>query len=524
MPTITIDGIPVYEALVDGDGLGMLRISLVDDPAVMSDFQAFDAQRRILTYRIEDEDKRLVRGVVMRADFPIYRRDNNGYEYYIIYRANTIRDMAQKYLAEGRQNAVDLMHDGNEVAGVEMVQYFIKDAAAGITPEGFDDIADGSLFAEFHITDDDIWTKVKDGTYRGFSLEGIFDLQPVPESGEDYIDRVVRDLGDAFSRFYRKITDMSKLQRIKARLAKLLEAFGNVTTDRGVLAWDGDEDLKVGDSVYIENQDGEREAAADGDYKTADGKTIVVVDGKVAEIKDPEAEVGDDPDNADNFQSVSTDGGDLEWDGDEDLREGDAVYTRNTEGEREPAADGTYTTQDGKTITVADGKVTSIEDNNSQVASDDEAREEFSRRRQKYEESYDEKYRRIAEAVMAVYSGNFYIVEAGDDFAVIDTWSGDYTDHYYRYSVSWAEDGSATVADPVEVKSMFVPLDFVSPFDEAGNETEDLRRQLAEANAEVERLRKKPAARPAHEEYEGQTVVRKTGIKGLDRLAQLMSK
>ena len=137
-----INGLPVFEALVDSEDTGMLRISLVDDPAVMSDFLAFAGeQRKVQRYAIADEDRHLVFGVVMRADFPIYRYDEGYGGYYIIYKAETIRRMAQKYLAEGRQNNVDLMHDGHDVKGVEMVQAFLKDTEKGVAPAGFEDIA-----------------------------------------------------------------------------------------------------------------------------------------------------------------------------------------------------------------------------------------------------------------------------------------------------------------------------------------------------------------------------------------------
>lgn len=288
----SISGIPVYEALVGGDDEGMVRISLVDDPAVMSNWQKFSTNAIPVKYSITDEDKRIVRGVVMRADFPIYRRDAGG-EYYVIYHADTIRQMAEKYLAESRQNRIDTNHDGNEVDGVQMVQWYIKDTAAGIDPQGFaEDIADGSLFAEFHITDDDIWQQVKDGTFRGFSLEGYFTI--TPEQEQQSIDSIVDELAGQFN-----ITNMSKIERLKeilrAALAEQDEPIavkcGNVTTDRGPLEWDGEEDLKAGDRVYIIDEEGNRTAATDGDYMTEDGKTIVVSEGVVAEIRDPEAEV-----------------------------------------------------------------------------------------------------------------------------------------------------------------------------------------------------------------------------------------
>ena len=56
MDIVTIDGIPVYQALVDSADTGMMRISLVDDPAVQSDFLAFANQKpaRVQMYAVQD--------------------------------------------------------------------------------------------------------------------------------------------------------------------------------------------------------------------------------------------------------------------------------------------------------------------------------------------------------------------------------------------------------------------------------------------------------------------------------------
>ena len=131
----TIDGIPVYRVLVDDERDGMVRVSLVDDPAVMSDFVAFDAQKRAQMFAVENEDKRLAFGVVARADFPVFRTDPVLGDHYVIFPADTIREMAQKYLTEGRADRVDLMHDGDDVGGVHLVQWFIKDSAKGVAPQ-----------------------------------------------------------------------------------------------------------------------------------------------------------------------------------------------------------------------------------------------------------------------------------------------------------------------------------------------------------------------------------------------------
>ena len=412
---VTIGGIPVYDAVISDEETGMFKISLVDAPAVMSDFQAFDAERKPMLYAISDEEKRLVRGCIMRADFPIYRIDPKMGEFYIIYKADTIRQMAEKYLLEGRQNSVNLMHEeGSDVEGVQMVQYFIK--GDGVSVE-----------------DDEVWAQVKAGTYKGFSLEGVFDL--VPEQDRDEIQEIVDVLDGAFRKLFKNHKNMSKLSRLKETLAKMLQEFGNVTTDRGVLSWDGDEDLKEGDSVYVEDTEGNRTPAEDGDYKTEDNKVIVVVDGKVSEIKDAEAEVAPEaePETEANFGAVNTDKGVLRWEGEEDLKEGDAVFVER-DGERVPAEDGEYVTEDGKTIVVAEGRVAEIRDAEAEVAPE------------------------------------------GND----------------------------------EVEALRA-------------ENAALKEEVASLKAEVEKMKKTPAAKPAHEVVKDEEKMSKTGVKGLDRLSRIMS-
>ena len=516
---VTIGGIPVYDAIISDEETGMFRISLVDDPAVMSNFQAFDAHKKPMMYAIQDEEKRLVRGCIMRSDFPIYRRDEKMGEYYVIYKAEEIRKMAEKYLLEGRQNDVNVMHqEGSDVDGVQMVQYFIK--GDGIQVDGFDDCADGSLFGEFHVVNDSVWDEIKAGTYKGFSLEGVFDL--VPEQNKDEIQEIVDLLDGAFKRIFKPNTFMSKLSKFKAALAKMLQEFGNVTTDKGIISWDGDEDLKAGDSVYVEDSEGNRTPAPDGDYKTDDNKVIVVVEGKVSEIKDAEAEIESD--------FIETDKGKLEWDNeDEDLKAGDAVYITDEEGNRNPAPDGDYTTEDGKVIKVADGKVTEIVDKKAEVSEEEVKAKrisKFKKIKQAFEESFDTKMRKISNAIAAVIdTENFYLVDAGEDFGVVETWNEDWTEsHYFRYVITWNEDGTAKAADPVEVKLMFVPMDMESPFAK-GNEEEmaALKAENASLKKEIAKLKKTPAAKPAHEEVKEQTKFTKTGNKGLDNLQRILS-
>ena len=83
---------------------------------------------------------------------------------------------------------------------------------------------------------------------------------------------------------------MSKLQRIKEELAKLLIKYSVVKTDKAVLEYDG-ENLVAGMDVFITNSEGDKVPAEDGEYITEDNKTITVANGRVESIIDPVAEV-----------------------------------------------------------------------------------------------------------------------------------------------------------------------------------------------------------------------------------------
>ena len=69
-------------------------------------------------------------------------------------------------------------------------------------------------------------------------------------------------------------------KKFMLKLARMVMQFAEVETDKGLLTYEGE--LVVGNEVFIE-KDGELIPAEDGEY-VAEDKTIVVKDGKVAEI------------------------------------------------------------------------------------------------------------------------------------------------------------------------------------------------------------------------------------------------
>lgn len=261
--------IPCYKASITCLEDGIFDISLVDLPAVESNWLAFNKQEQPLQFKIENEEEHIITGVIMRCDFPIYRFDEFRGEYYILYDRETIELMAQKMMVDGTYNTITLMHqEGSEVEGVELLEIYLKNTERGISPKGFEDIEEHSLFATYKVNNPEIWSKVKDGTFKGFSLSGFFDVRKIEED---------------------KNTKNTHMSAIENKIIRTFVKFGEITTNNGTLYWIGEQDLTEGTEVYIGEDT--TTPAPDGEYKTEDGKTIKVAEGKVVEIVDPEAEV-----------------------------------------------------------------------------------------------------------------------------------------------------------------------------------------------------------------------------------------
>lgn len=107
-----------------------------------------------------DDDLRVVWGEVYIPGLPDSQGD--------FMTAEEIRKAAWGFMAQGLTHAIDQMHDGVE-CGAFVVDSFFNDP----------DVLGANQFIEkawvigVHIPDDAIWKKVKDGTFNGFSMEGV---------------------------------------------------------------------------------------------------------------------------------------------------------------------------------------------------------------------------------------------------------------------------------------------------------------------------------------------------------------
>lgn len=146
------------------------NVSIVEFPAIEQDFIKLSKQNNTeIQFRV-NEEKRDVFGPVLIPNQPIYRRDDNGNEYYIEFDAKTIRNLAIKFFGDNKQNNGNIEHSV-DVNGVTFYQSVLLNRGKGIVPTDYEELPDGTWLLGAHIENDEVWKLIKDGTIKGFSID-----------------------------------------------------------------------------------------------------------------------------------------------------------------------------------------------------------------------------------------------------------------------------------------------------------------------------------------------------------------
>ena len=179
--------LPIYDAYLNEDEIseGISCISIVDCPAMEKEMMVFEKQKKPITFTIQDELQHKITSVVIRCDYPIYRVDEFGKEYYIRFNREVIDQLAEKYSKDGLLNRVSVQHNGELLSDIVMTEMYIKNTEKGINPVGFEDIEDFSLFATFKINNEDVWNRIVNGEFGGLSMEVMLDVKPTEEFVEE---------------------------------------------------------------------------------------------------------------------------------------------------------------------------------------------------------------------------------------------------------------------------------------------------------------------------------------------------
>ena len=168
--------LPIYQLLIDDsdfDNTKVNYVALVDMPAIESNWIAFAEQNKAKQFEF-DAEKQIISGALMIPNKLIYRNDANG-EYYCLFSAEEIFKIVKKFHRNQYGNNVNIMHNAQQkVDGVYMIENFIIDSKRGITAPYGMDLPDGTWFGTYKVDNAEVWADIKEGKFKGFSVEGMF--------------------------------------------------------------------------------------------------------------------------------------------------------------------------------------------------------------------------------------------------------------------------------------------------------------------------------------------------------------
>ena len=163
----------IIELILDNEeAIGVEAISVVENPAIESDFVALSNQEIKLAE--VDKEKRLLMGALLIPNKPIYRRNGDN-EYYVFFSKETILKASQIYLQKGNQSNSTLEHK-SELKGLTLVEsWIVEDKDKDKTALYGLDAPVGSWVGSVKVDNDEVWNDyVKTGKVKGFSIEGYF--------------------------------------------------------------------------------------------------------------------------------------------------------------------------------------------------------------------------------------------------------------------------------------------------------------------------------------------------------------
>lgn len=166
----------LFEMLIDEEQMlhGINAISLVENPAIQSDFIALSKEDGRVILSSMDEEKRILIGAALIPNKPIYR-NMSGEEFYIYFSENTIRQAAEMFFKNHNQQQATLEHD-RKIEGMTVFEsWIVEDEVHDKSRKYGLEAPVGSWVVTMKVDDDEIWNNyVKNNKVFGFSIEGHF--------------------------------------------------------------------------------------------------------------------------------------------------------------------------------------------------------------------------------------------------------------------------------------------------------------------------------------------------------------
>lgn len=162
----------IIELIISNDEDGIEAISLVDRPAIESNFITLAKEYEMNLAEV-DIEKKILMGPALIPNKMIFRKDGEQ-KYQVYFSEKTVEQASQMYLQNGNQSNATLQHQ-TKVNGMSLVEsWIITDPEMDKSKSYGFNLPKGTWMVSMKADNNEIWAKAKSGEIKGFSIEGYF--------------------------------------------------------------------------------------------------------------------------------------------------------------------------------------------------------------------------------------------------------------------------------------------------------------------------------------------------------------
>jgi len=288
----------IFEFIInpEDEELGMKAISLVDKPAIESEYIAFNKQEKPKFIQFQDDKKYIVAGLALIPDKLIYRVDEEtGEDYLGYFSAETIEMIMDKFMKEstnGTLQNVNLQHNADNKVQAHLVESFIlrtPEMVAAVKAMGIEEAVEGAWFVSYKFDDKEAYdAAVSGGQFTGFSIEIMLQRElKMHKNNKINNDKFMTKVKNFIDKFKNILAEMEDVDVTPEGETKLAE--GKIADTDIVLRW-GEIGMPVLKVAIAEDGTETTEALPEGEYVLENGDVLVVdAMGNLLELK-PKAE------------------------------------------------------------------------------------------------------------------------------------------------------------------------------------------------------------------------------------------
>ena len=167
----------IVELVIDesNESLAIDAISLVTAPAIEENMVYMSRAKNNLTLAKIDSEKQEIISPALIPDKNIYRYDaDTDSDYYVYFSKDTVKKCAYSYLKNNNHHKATYQHQ-DRVSGILTVEsWIIEDTKLDKSTLYGYSLPVGTWMVKLKISNDEIWSKIKDGELKGLSIEGYF--------------------------------------------------------------------------------------------------------------------------------------------------------------------------------------------------------------------------------------------------------------------------------------------------------------------------------------------------------------